>query len=232
MINRNTGRTAMALLTGLCLYGTAYAQMAKTSFPKMMPLDQYLMERKAEIALARSAAPASISADADVLILGRHGYESAAKGKNGFLCYVERAWHGDPDGPDFWDPRVRGPICLNPAAVRTVLPVTKKKTELALSGATKEQIVSRIKSSIEKKELPIPEVGAMCYMLSPKGWLAGADGHWHPHLMFYLSETADWGADLPESPVLAFKDQTDHLNLFMVPVKRWSDGTLDMPHGK
>jgi hypothetical protein len=196
----------------------------------MMPLDQYLMERNAEITLARSAAPPSISTDADVLILGRHGYETASKGKNGFLCYVERAWHGDPDGPDFWDPRVRGPICLNPAAVRSVLPVTKRKTDLALGGATKEQVVSRISSSIEKKELPLPEVGAMCYMLSSKGWLAGANSHWHPHLMFYLPETAAWGENLPGSPVLSFKDHMDHLTLFMVPVKKWSDGTPDVPH--
>ncbi|HLW76455.1 MAG TPA: hypothetical protein VKS01_05705 [Bryobacteraceae bacterium] len=44
------------------------------------------------IALARSAAPAAISQDAGVMLLGRHGYETAIRGKNGFVCIVE----GDP----------------------------------------------------------------------------------------------------------------------------------------
>jgi hypothetical protein len=57
----------------------------------MAPLDQYLMvDRDAEIAMARSAAPEAISRDAYVLVLGRHGYETAVKGKNGFVCVVER----------------------------------------------------------------------------------------------------------------------------------------------
>lgn len=55
----------------------------------MAPLEQYLIQdRKAEIALAQSAAPESISRDAEVLVLGRHGYETAVKGKNGFVCIV------------------------------------------------------------------------------------------------------------------------------------------------
>ncbi len=58
-------------------------------YPKMAPIDQYLMpDQGAEIALARSAAPESISRDAEVLILGRHGFETAVKGKNGFVCIV------------------------------------------------------------------------------------------------------------------------------------------------
>jgi hypothetical protein len=73
----------------------AHAQNAKTSYPSMAPLDQYLMERNAEIALARSAGPESVSRDAEVLGLGRHGYESAGKGKNGFVCVVERFTDGD-----------------------------------------------------------------------------------------------------------------------------------------
>src|SRR6202034_4328045 len=70
----------------------------KEPYPRMAPLDQYLMERKAEIAMARSAAPESVSRDADVMVLGRHGYETAVKGKNGFVCVVERGWMGPFDG--------------------------------------------------------------------------------------------------------------------------------------
>ncbi len=108
----------------------AQAQDAKTPYPKMAPVDQYMMERSAEIALALSAAPPSISGDAEVMVMGRQGYETAAKGKNGFVCMVERSWMGGIDDPAFWNPKLRGPICLNPAAARSYLPRTIKKTEL------------------------------------------------------------------------------------------------------
>ena len=57
----------------------ARAADATTPYPSMPPLDQYLMERNAEIALARSAAPPSISSGATVMVLGRHGYETAVR---------------------------------------------------------------------------------------------------------------------------------------------------------
>ncbi|MFY9910767.1 MAG: hypothetical protein WAK56_13050, partial [Candidatus Sulfotelmatobacter sp.] len=113
----------------------AQAQDAKGPYPSMARLDQYLIaDRNAEIAMARSAAPDAISRDADVLVLGSHGYETAVKGKNGFVCLVERAWMGPFDGPKFWNPKVRGPVCYNPPAVRSILPLTFKRTELVLAG--------------------------------------------------------------------------------------------------
>src|ERR1700734_3354936 len=126
---------------------TLVAQEAKTPYPSMAPLDQYLMERGAEITLARSAAPASISQDAEVMVLGRHGYETVAKGKNGFVCIVERSWTAGIDEPDFWNPKQRGPICLNPPAVRSYLPQTIMKTESILAGRSKAQLFAEIKSA-------------------------------------------------------------------------------------
>ena len=67
-----------------------------------------MMERDAEIALARSAAPESISQDAEVMVLGQHGYETAVKGKNGFLCMVERGWTAGTDDPDFLESQTAG----------------------------------------------------------------------------------------------------------------------------
>ena len=77
----------------------AIAQDAKTPYPNMAPVEQYLMEPSAEIALARSAAPESISRDAEVMVLGRHGYETSVQGKNGFVCMVERSWTSPIDDP-------------------------------------------------------------------------------------------------------------------------------------
>jgi len=230
--NRGCGnmvkRIALVFMLGAALH--AIAQDAKTPYPSMAPLDQYLMEdRNSEIALARSAAPESISRDAEVLVLGRHGYETAIQGTNGFTCIVERSWTAPIDDPEFWNPKRRGPICFNAAAARSYLPRTIKKTELILAGRTKAQMIEAIAAAVDKKELPPMELGAMCYMLSKQGHLSDRDGHWHPHLMFFVSQTdpAAWGAGVQGSPILAFNDTWEHLTTFLVPVRQWSDGTAD-----
>ncbi len=223
---------SLTLVVLLGAGGLAHAQEAKTKYPNMAPLDQYLMtDRNAEIALARSAAPESISRDAEVLVLGRHGYDTAVKGKNGFVCIVQRSWTADIDDPNFWNPKLRAPICFNAPAARSYLPITIKKTEWILGGQSKAQMFQSVKEAFEKKELPALESGAMCYMMSKEGYLGDPYGHWHPHLMFFVPETdgAAWGADLPGSPILADKDTEDRLTVFMVPVAKWSDGTVDPP---
>jgi len=200
----------------------------KTSYPKMAPVDQYMMERSAEIAMAQSAAPPSISKDAEVMVLGPHGYEVAVKGTNGFVCIVERGWTAGLDDPVFWNPKVRGPICFNPQGARFIVPITIKKTELILGGRSKEQMAEEIKAAFDKKELPALGSGAMCYMLSKQGILNDQGGSWHPHLMFFVpgTEPEAWGAGLPGSPVVVgVKDTLDGYTLFMVPVGHWSDGT-------
>jgi hypothetical protein len=211
--------------------GPACAQDAKTQYSSMAPLDQYLTtDRNAEIALARSAAPTSISSDATVLVLEKSGYRTAAEGKNGFTCMVERSWMSPIDRPEFWNPKIRGPICYNPAAVRTILPYTINRTKLVLAGLSKEQIRESIIAAVAKNELPMPEAGAMSYMISKSGNLGDSVGHWCPHLMFHVPKTdeASWGADLEGSPVLynnKNRDVPEPEIIFMVPVAHWSDGT-------
>ena len=209
------------------------AQENKSPYPSMAPLDQYLItDRNAEILLARTAAPKSISADATVMVLGRHGYETAVEGKNGFVCIVERAWTSPLDHPEFWNPKNRSPICYNPAAVRSILPYTFKRTELVLAGLSKPQMLDRIKAAVAKKELPTPEPGAMSFMLSKESYLNDKAGHWVPHLMFHIPKTdaASWGANLDGSPVvLDPRELPEPETIFMVPVGKWSDGTPAPP---
>jgi len=201
----------------------------------MAPLGQYLTaDRDAEIALARSAAPPSISGDATVLVFEKSGYQTAVEGKNGFTCLVERAWMSPFDSPEFWNPKMRGPICYNAAAVRTILPYTINRTRLVLTGLSKAQIRENITAAIAKNELPMPEAGAMSYMMSKAGNLGDSVGHWCPHLMFHVPKTegANWGADLAGSPVLfndEYRDVPEPENIFMVAVFQWSDGT-PAPH--
>lgn len=213
------------------------SEESATSYPNMAPIDQYLMtDRNSEIAMARSAAPPSISADAEVMVLGRHGYETAVKGKNGFVCLVERSWMSQFDFAQFWNPKMRGPICFNPPAVHSILPLTLKRTELVLAGLSKAQIIEGIKA-FDANGLPPLEPGAMSFMMSPQGYLNDEAGHWMPHLMFYipLSDSSVWGADLSGSPVLLnsqFNGAPEPITEFMVPVSRWSDGTAARKEGQ
>jgi hypothetical protein len=206
------------------------AQDAKSPYPNMAPIEQYLIpDRNAEIALARTAAPKSISDDASVVVLDRQqGFVTAVKGKNGFVCIVERAWTSTFDDPEFWNPKNRSPICYNPAAARSVLLYTFKRTEFVLAGLTKSQILDRTKAAVANKELPEPEPGAMSYMLSKEQYLNDAVVHWHPHLMFHIPKVdgATWGANLDGSPVLLDpRGSVEPESLFFVPVGKWSDGT-------
>jgi hypothetical protein len=207
----------------------AEAQAKKTAYPAMAPLDQYLMpNQNSEIALARSAAPASISGEAEVMALGPKGYTTVVKGTNGFLCIVERSWGAATDDPEFWNPKVRAPICFNPPAAKTFVPIFLMKSKLVMAGKSNKEIVEVISSALDKKELPALQPGAMCYMTSKQQYLNDRGMSWHPHLMFLVSgdSAKSWGANLPGSPVLAADDPEERVTIFMVLVSKWSDGTL------
>lgn len=206
----------------------ARAQDAQTPYPTMAPLDQYLMtDRNSEISLARSAAPGSVSEGAEVMVLERTGYTTATPGRNGFLCLVERSWGAATNDRDFWNAKVRSPICFNPAAARTYVPIYLMKTKLVLAGRSKTEIVRAIGSALDKKELPALELAAMAYMMSKQQYLSDEGKHWHPHLMFFIpgDATKSWGADLPGSPVIAANDPEEGATIFLVWVGKWSDGT-------
>jgi hypothetical protein len=209
---------------------------ANVSYERMAPLSRYLVaDRQAEIDLARSAAPPAISLHATILVLGERGYETAEKGTNGFTCLVERSWTSPFDSREFWNWKMRGPICYNPAAARTVLLYTLQRTDMALSGLTKSQMLDRTKAEVADKQLPAPEPGSMSYMMSKRGDLGDGVGPWLSHLMFYAPKTdgakngASWGANLPASPVVLDTSRRivpEPETVFMVPVAHWSDGTL------
>lgn len=222
----------------------ALAQDPGTKYPSMAPVEQYLMDRDAEIALARSAAPESVSRDATVLVLGRRGYETAVQGKNGFVCLVARGLVGPPDWPEHWSPKVHGAECLNPQAARSILPYHELRTRLALAGDSTEEAMDKIRAVLCHGELPAPEPGAMSYMMAKGSYLTDEGGHNGPHVMFYVAaaDQADWGANLPGSPVgsgpfwffsKSMSQQYKGLPkiiVFTVSVADWSDGTPAQEH--
>jgi len=220
------------VLPGAICQAQAQVQAEQASYSAMAPLDQYLMaDGNAEIALARSAAPASFSDVAEVMALGPKGYTTVVKGTNGFLCIVERSWGAATDDPDFWNPKVRAPICFNPPAARTFVPIFLMKTKLVVAGKSKTEILETTASALDKKELPVLEPGAMCYMMSKQQYLSEHGKNWHPHLMFFVSGEAakSWGANLPDSPVMAANDPEERVTIFLVWVGKWSDGTMAPP---
>jgi hypothetical protein len=236
---RITLLSGFALVAALIASRPVAAQDAKQPYPNMAPIEQYLMDRDAEIALARSAAPDAISHDASVIVLTRHGYETAVEGKNGWVCWVGRGWMGMFDHPEFWNPKVRAAECINPPAVRSVLPYAYKRTELLLAGHSKQEVIAAIKAAIDKKELPALEQGTVSYMMSKDSYLSDYGGHNAPHMMFYetAKDGAAWGANLTNSPVLAVNywyisaeaypqlKSFPPLSAFLVGVTKWSDGT-------
>ncbi len=226
----------LIVLGGAC---EAMAQSATNPYPKMAPIEQYLMERTAEIELARSAAPDSISRDATILVLGRQGYETAAQGKNGFVCMVGRAWGAAFDWVEFWNPKVRAPDCMNPQAARSMLPIAYFRARMVMAGRPKEEMVSAVKAAFASKQLPELESGAMDYMMSKSGYLTDEGEHNLPHVMFYtrFKDGKDWGSGAEGSPVMSSpywffspKDESHVKGLppilvFLVAVPNWSDGT-------
>jgi hypothetical protein len=193
------------ILLGMTRNSTA--QVRNSPYPVMAPLDQYLIpDEKAEIALARSAAPASISNEAEVMVLGQHGYSIAVKGSNGFLCIVERSWANTTDNPEFWNPKMRAPHRLNSAAASTVLPFYLMKTKLVLAGNSSAEIAAAITSALRKNELQPPLHGTMVYMMSKQQYLNDHGMSWHPPMAAY--------------------DPEQRVTTFFVLVPEWSHGTL------
>jgi hypothetical protein len=219
------GVWGLAFLLGA--FGSARAEEAKAAYPAMAPLEQYRLASAAEIALSRSAAPTSISGDASILTLGDRGYETTLKGRNGFVCLVQRSWASAFGDAEFWNPKLRAPICFNPAAVRTVLPAYLERTEWVIAGISKADMIKRTGAELAANRIATPEPGAVAFMMSKQEYLGDTAGHWHPHLMFFFARAnvTDWGADLHGSPVLAAQDDSPPLTTFFVLVPTWSDGT-------
>jgi len=230
-----TTRFAVAARIGVttiflgCCNGGASAQAGTPAYPNMAPLQQYLSPSgEDEVALARSAAPPAIAKDAEILVLGPRGYETAVKGTNGFVCLVDRPWDNNFDSPDFWNPKFRAPECFNRPAARSFLPAYLRRTEWVLAGVSRAEMLARTNAAVAAHEIGAPEVGSMVYMMSKQGYLGDrAGGPWYPHVMFLLPRMAgnEWGADLKDSPIFSDSSRLEPVTFFFVPVARWSDGT-------
>ena len=226
----------VVLITAICGVSNAAAQT--DDYPRMAAIGEYLMERDAEIRLARTAAPESISGDATILVLGRQGYEQAVEGTNGFVCMVARSWMAAFDWSEFWNPKVRAPDCMNPQAARFVVPVARLRSRMLMAGRSREEVRSALEAAFERRELPAVEHGAIEYMMSKGAYLTDEGEHNAPHLMFLTAglQPGDWGAGVAGSPVMAAPywffgpsapvqpERLPPVLVFLVGVGEWSDG--------
>ncbi|HYW70123.1 MAG TPA: hypothetical protein VE961_03755 [Pyrinomonadaceae bacterium] len=241
-MRRGSQLTIVILVINIA-FGLSTAAAQTDKYPKMAPIDQYLMEKTAEIQLARSAAPDSISRDATILVLGPKGYETAVAGKNGFVCKVDRAWMAAFDWPEFWNPKVRAADCMNPQAARSIVPIVFLRSRMVMAGGSKAEIVAALKTAYQNKQLPSLESGAMDYMMSKSAYLTDEGEHNMPHVMFFTAgmEAKDWGANVADSPVMSVPfwffspAETSQMKglppilVSLIGVANWSDGT---PAGK
>lgn len=138
-----------------------------------------ILEREREIALARSAAPPEISADATVLALVRdRGFEVAVEGTNGVTCLVSRSW-----------PRAIEPHCFDREGSRTILPVHLREAELKEQGWTKDAIHGDVAEGFRTGRFVPPSRPAVSWMMSAAQDLYNDEGAhvgpWKPHLMIY-----------------------------------------------
>jgi hypothetical protein len=176
--------TLVALLAGL----DSVAVWAQG--PKYPPLSEYMMAPEAEVALARSAAPEKLSARATVKVLTPSGYQVVAQGDNGFVCMVMRGWaaatsNAAADRELVYYARLRAPICFDPVASRTVLPLQELQAKLGMEGKGPVQIAEDVQAAYAKGELPRMEPVAFAYMFSAEQDLGPGVGAWHPHMMVY-----------------------------------------------
>jgi hypothetical protein len=193
----------------------------------MGPIADYLLDESYEIALAMSAAPDHIARDATVLVFRRDGYHQVRDGTNGFTCLVERSW-SSPMGPhrDFYNPRLRAPICYNAEASRTVMGDYLRRTELALAGKKWDEIQQVIRDDIATGRLQAPRELAMSYMLSAGQLLGTRTGRYKPHVMFYVPyTTAEHLGSNPgttDYPVM-FEHEGGPFAALIVPVAEWNE---------
>ena len=179
-----------SMLLYLVLFVTVWVAPAHAQGSKYPPIEQYLMPQADEIALAKTAALASISDRATVKVFTKTGFEVAQQGDNGNVCMVMRGFSAPTYSPApfrnlVYDTNVRAPICFTPLAVREVMPYYELRTKLALQGKNPDEIAAGVAAAYAAGDLPKRSGVSLAYMWSAHQNLASGIGHWHPHVMIF-----------------------------------------------
>lgn len=168
-------RTTLTLtITTLLLTTILEAQGAGSGRPGRRPL----LPVAEEVALARSAAPASVSVGARILVFTDSGYVPAEPGSTDVTCLVSRSW-----------PTSLEPECFDAEASATIMPMEIKRVELYHRGVAAAEVETQINAGLADGRFRLPSRPAVIYMMSAGQQLIGDDGqpagNWKPHLMIH-----------------------------------------------
>ena len=180
----------------------------------------------AEVVLALTAAPATLTAGADIYVWHDGHFVKARTGSTGVACMVSR------------DPRVGGifPMCFDPEAARTQMPEEMMRTELKTRGLADTAIERQVAAAFAHGTLHHPTRPADMYMMSSHQLLTVSDakgthlvGAWRPHVMIYLPQTSvgqfALGVDGEAGPVSAPFVDAGGVQL-IVQVPHWEDSRV------
>jgi hypothetical protein len=213
------------IIAGLALLVSIQGGIVLGQSLKYPPFSEYTMTPEAEVALARSAAPERVSAHATVKILTASGYKVVAEGDNGFVCIVMRGWAAPTFTPAplrdlVYYAKLRAPICFNPIATKTVLPLQELRARLGMEGKTPAEIAEAVQAAYTKGELPRMETVAFAYMFSADQDLGPGAGHWHPHMMVYTPyyENSMLGGNQPGALPIVGDDAGTPFAVTVIPV--------------
>jgi hypothetical protein len=136
------------------------------------------MDRTAEIALARSAAPPGVSAAARVLVLTDTGYIVADSGRTGVVCLVDRSWRHSLE-----------PHCYDAEGAATILPIAVFRGVERHRGRAEAEIQREVIAGLASGRFRLPRRPSLTYMLSSAQVLYNDEGKrvgaWLPHVMLY-----------------------------------------------
>ena len=196
-------RFAIAFVVLLSAHASsAFCQSARTPVDLSRSGRRALLPRDSEVALARSSAPASVSAHATVMIFTDSGFVTADRGTNGVVCVVNRSW-----------PASLEPHCFDEEAAATILPMELHRTMLYHRGRSSAEVEREIAAGLASGRFRLPTRPAMSYMMSAGQQLIGDDGapagHWRPHIMVYYPFLTNGKMGLAHTPDMTVGMVTD-----------------------
>ena len=155
------------------------ANAQSETLPRLLPREQ-------EIALAESAAPAAIAAQAGVYVYTDSGYVSARASRNGFTCLVNR--DSFLDGYE-----VLKPTCWDAEGSATIVPQILYIGQRKAAGANAATVRAELEQAFKEKRFSFPTKAGLAYMLNgdinrydvSTGKVLGRV--FPPHLMLYAT---------------------------------------------
>lgn len=142
------------------------------------------LSAKCETALALSALPSHLRANASVYALGPEGFTKTVDSDGPFTCIVERN-----------HPKSIIPQCVDAAGADVILPAIMHKTRLAMRGVKPADIKADFRARAEAGEFKAPPSLGVNYMMSSYNYiyLQGRDAiaNIPPHLMHYAPNVTD-----------------------------------------